>query len=154
MWWWWVFTFIHNCIWIFWFIAKNAKFLEIPKISFNGQLNMFFGKIFSCTCDLHLKLDILNPLNIIILSNGFKKKSFPLKPFLQNLKTSKFLYNLIFRQVHIMNIYFHKKGACFCCTIFLKSIVWLYAFVFIPFVEICNLDIWYSWFTRLKMTFT
>jgi hypothetical protein len=27
---------------------------------------MFFGKIISYTCDMHLKLDILNPLNIIL----------------------------------------------------------------------------------------
>jgi hypothetical protein len=40
-----------------------------PKMSFNGQLNMFSGKIISYTCDLHLKLDILNPLNIIFWSN-------------------------------------------------------------------------------------
>jgi len=33
-------------------------------MSFNGQPNMFLGKIISFTCDLHLKLDILNPLNI------------------------------------------------------------------------------------------
>jgi hypothetical protein len=26
---------------------------------------MFFSKIISFTCDLHLKLDILNPLNLI-----------------------------------------------------------------------------------------
>jgi hypothetical protein len=30
------------------------------------------------TCDLHLMLDILNPLNIIFLSNGFKNESFAL----------------------------------------------------------------------------
>jgi hypothetical protein len=39
-------------------------------MSFNGQLKKFFSKIFSGTCDLHLKLDILDPLNIIFLSNG------------------------------------------------------------------------------------
>jgi hypothetical protein len=39
------------------------KNLENPRMSFNGQLNMFFGKIISCTCDLHLKLNILNSLN-------------------------------------------------------------------------------------------
>jgi hypothetical protein len=43
-------------------------------MSFNGQQDMFFSKIISCTCDLHLKLDILNPLNIMFLSNGFLKK--------------------------------------------------------------------------------
>jgi hypothetical protein len=40
-------------------------------MSLNRQLNMFFGKIISFTCDLHLKLDILNPLNLMFLSNGF-----------------------------------------------------------------------------------
>ncbi len=78
MWQWWVFIFIHNCIWIFLFIAKNAK---NPKMSFNGQPNMFFGKIISCTCDLHLKLGILNPLNNFFLSNGFLNESFALQPF-------------------------------------------------------------------------
>jgi hypothetical protein len=33
------------------------------------------------TCDLHLKLDILNPLNIIFLSNGFLNESFALQLF-------------------------------------------------------------------------
>jgi hypothetical protein len=47
------------------------KILENPKMSFNGQLNMFFNKIISCTCDLHLKVDNLNPLNIIFWLNGF-----------------------------------------------------------------------------------
>ncbi len=47
------------------------KFLEIPKMNFNGQPNMFFGKIISCTCDLHLILDILNPLNMLNLYKTF-----------------------------------------------------------------------------------
>jgi hypothetical protein len=33
-------------------------------MSFNWQPNIFFGKIISYTCDLHLKLNFLNPLNI------------------------------------------------------------------------------------------
>jgi hypothetical protein len=41
-----------------------------PKMSFNGQPNMFFGKIISYTCDLHLKLNILNLLNFFFLLNG------------------------------------------------------------------------------------
>jgi len=36
---------------------------------------MFFGMNISFTCDLHQKLDILNPLNIIFLSNGFLNES-------------------------------------------------------------------------------
>jgi hypothetical protein len=46
------------------------KIPKIPKMSFNGQPNMFFGKIIFYTCDMHWKLDILNPLKIIFLSNG------------------------------------------------------------------------------------
>jgi len=53
------------------------KIPENLKMSFNGQSNMFFGKIISYTCDLHLKLNILNPLNIIFLSNSLKNESFP-----------------------------------------------------------------------------
>jgi hypothetical protein len=47
--------------------------LENLQMSFNGQPNMFFGMFISCTCDLHLKLDILNPLNIIFFIKWFKK---------------------------------------------------------------------------------
>jgi hypothetical protein len=42
---------------------------------------MFFDMFISCTCDLHLKLNILNPLNVIFLSNGIKNESFALQPF-------------------------------------------------------------------------
>jgi hypothetical protein len=43
-------------------------------MSFNGQQNIVFGKIISYTCDLYLKLNILNQLNIIFLSNGLKNE--------------------------------------------------------------------------------
>jgi hypothetical protein len=109
MWWWWVFTFIHNCAW-FWFIAINTK---IPKMNFNEQPNMFYGNIFSYTCYLHFKLNILNPLNTIVLSNSWKKSPFPCNPFFQNLNTLKFLNNLVLYQVHIMNRYFHRRGHVF-----------------------------------------
>jgi hypothetical protein len=112
MWWWWVFTFIHNCVWIFWFIAKNAKKCRNSKNEFQWITKHFFGKTFSYTCDLYFKLDILNPLNTIFLSNGVFQNPFLCSPFLHNLRTLKFLYNLFFHQVHVMNIYFHK-GAMF-----------------------------------------
>ncbi len=51
------------------------------KMSFNEQPDMFFCKIFSYTCDLHLKLDILNPLNIIVSIKWFKKSIFCMQPF-------------------------------------------------------------------------
>ncbi len=114
MWWWGVSTFIYNCVWIFLFIAKETQiFLKLPKMSCNGQSNMFFGKIISYTCDLHLKLEILNPLNIIFCQMVNKMNPFPHNPFLQNLKTLKFLYNLVFHQVHLMNMYFHRRGHAF-----------------------------------------
>jgi hypothetical protein len=60
---------------------RKITILKYLKMCFNGQPNMFFIKIISCTCDLFLKLDILNPLNIIFLSNSLKNESFALQPF-------------------------------------------------------------------------
>ncbi len=88
------------------------KFLKIPKMNFKGQPSMFFGKIFPYTCDLHFKLNISNPSNNFFVK-WLKKNPFPCNPFLQNLKTLKFLYNLVFHQVHTMNIYFHRRGHVF-----------------------------------------
>jgi len=84
--------------------------LEMKKsqVSFNGEPNMFFGKIVSCTCDLHLKLDILNSSNTIFLWNCLKIEPFALQPF-----PLKFLFNLVFHQVHPMNMYFHRRGHVF-----------------------------------------
>jgi hypothetical protein len=56
---------------------------------FYGQLTMFFDKIISYTCDLHLKPDILNPLNIFLL-NGSQNESFALQPFLSKLQDFEF----------------------------------------------------------------
>ncbi len=62
-------------------MLEMKKIPKNPKLSFNGQPNMFFCKIIFCTCDLHLKLNILNPLSIIFLSNGLKNESFTSQPF-------------------------------------------------------------------------
>jgi hypothetical protein len=48
-------------------------------MSFNGQANMFFGMFISFTCDLHLKLDILNSLNIFFYQMSFALEPFPSK---------------------------------------------------------------------------
>ncbi len=74
--------------------------------------------IISYTCELHQKLYILSPLNISFLSNGFLNESFPCNPFLQNFKTLKFLYDLVFHWVHQMNMYFHRRGHVFVVYIF------------------------------------
>ncbi len=55
-------------------------------MGFNRQPNIFLGKIIPYTCDLHPKLDILNPLDIIVLSNGFLNESFALQPFLSKFE--------------------------------------------------------------------
>jgi hypothetical protein len=67
---------------------------------------MFFGMFIYYAYDLHLKLDILNPLNIIFkISNGLKNESFAL--------ILKFLNDFVFHQVRQMNMYFHKRGHVF-----------------------------------------
>jgi hypothetical protein len=51
-------------------------------MSFNQQPYIFFGMFISYKCDgLHLKLDILNPLNISFQSNGLINEFFALQPF-------------------------------------------------------------------------
>ncbi len=62
-------------------MLEMQKILKNPKMSLNGQTNMFFSMFISNTCDLHLKLNILNPLNIIFLSEGSKNESFALQHF-------------------------------------------------------------------------
>jgi hypothetical protein len=84
---------------------------------------MFFGKIVSYTCDLHLKQNILKPLNISFGQIVEKISVLPCNYFFQIFKTLKFLYDLVSHQVHTMNVYFHRRGACFCCTKSLKSII-------------------------------
>jgi hypothetical protein len=79
-------------------------------MSFNGQPNMSFGMFISFTCDLHLKLDILNPLYIFFYQMGFKMNPLPYNPFFQNFKSLKILNDLIFHQIHPMNMYFHRRG--------------------------------------------
>ncbi len=37
----------------------------------------------------------------------------PCNPFIQNFKTLKFLNDLVFHQVHPMNMYFHRRGHVF-----------------------------------------
>jgi hypothetical protein len=60
---------------------ETKKILEIPKMNFNGQPNMF-NKIISYTCHLHLKLTILNPLNLFFCQIVKKMNPFSLQPFL------------------------------------------------------------------------
>jgi hypothetical protein len=96
MWKWWFFTCIHNYVSIFWFIIKNIKKTSKNlKMNFNGQPNMFLTRFF-LTCDLHLKLTFWTHLTFFFCQIIFKMNHLPCKLFLQNFKTLKFLYNMIF----------------------------------------------------------
>jgi hypothetical protein len=48
-------------------------------------------------------------------------------PFVQNFKTLKFLNDLVFHQVHRMNMYFHRRGHVFVVQ---KNSNELYEFMF------------------------
>jgi hypothetical protein len=71
-------------------MPKMQKNPKNPKMNFNGQPNMFFGMFNSFTCDLHLKLNILNPLIINFLPSGSKNESFALQPFPSNFQDLNF----------------------------------------------------------------
>jgi len=100
---------------------------KTPKwVSMDNQ-TCFFGMFISFTCDLHLKVNILNLLNIIFLSNGLKMSPLSCSFFLQNFKTSKFLNDLVFHQVHPMNMYFHRKR-----HVFVVQKIWNQLYDFMP----------------------
>jgi hypothetical protein len=105
-------------------------------MSFNGQVNMFFGKIITYTCDLHLKLNILNTLMIL------RMNILPYSFFFQNFKTLKFFYDFIFHKIHPIKMYFHWGGGMF--LLYKQFEIKLYDFMhsfLIPFKKKCNLDI-------------
>jgi hypothetical protein len=64
-------------------------------MNFNGQPNMFFGKIISYTYDMHLKLYIWTQWTFFFGQMVKKMNPFPLSLFLKNFKTLKFLYDFI-----------------------------------------------------------
>jgi hypothetical protein len=57
---------------------------------------MFFGKIISYTCDLHLELNILNPLNIMFMPNVEKMNPLCYSHFFLNFMSLKLLNDLFF----------------------------------------------------------
>jgi hypothetical protein len=138
MWKWWFLTCIHNYVSIFWFIAKNVKNPLKSQMNFNGQPNMFFGNIISYTCNLHLKLNILNPLDIFFLLNNWK-----MNLLLQNFKTLKFLYDLVFHQIQPMNMYFFKKNM-FLFKFFFEINHIILCIHFYYFFKKCNWDTRYN----------
>jgi len=114
-------------------------------MSFNRQPNMFFDKIISCTCDLHLKLDILNPLFEPIDCKMVKKMSpLPCSLFLQNFKIVNFFYDLVFHQVDPMNMYLYRRGHVFVVhKIWNQLCDFMHSFLFF-LKKKCSFDTWYN----------
>jgi hypothetical protein len=127
--------------------AKN------PKMSFNGQPNMFFGMFISFICDLHLKLDILNPLNINFLSNGFLNESSPCNLLFQNFKILKKFNNSGFHQVRPMNMYFHIRGHVFVVQKNWNQLYDLMSSFWLLFLKNI-LNNWFLYFIGFKRTLT
>jgi hypothetical protein len=118
MWRWWVVTFIHNCVWIFWFVTRNAKILKNSKNEFQWTTKHDFWQDFFLHMRPASQARHLKPIENNVFVKWLKKSPFPYSVFLQILKTLKFLYNLVFYQVHIMNIYFHRRGHVFIVIFF------------------------------------
>jgi len=132
MWWWWVFTFTHNCVSIFWFIAINVKNPKNPKLRFNGQPNMFFWQDYFLHMWFALKVKHFEPIEHSFFVNGLKKWILCLVALSFKNSKLKFLYDLVFHQVHGMNMYFHGRGHVFVVQKIWNQIIWFYAFLCIP----------------------
>jgi hypothetical protein len=87
-----------------------------------------FDKIISYTCDLHLQINIFNPL-----LNGLKNEYFVLQPYPSKFQDFKKFVWFGFSSSSPNEHVFSWNGTSFCCTESLKSIVWLYAFLLITF---------------------
>jgi len=77
----------------------------------------FFGRLFDsfCLCRKRFLKEAYKKEYIFCDAPSFSFLSLKNESFaMQNLKTLKFLYDLVFHQVHPMNMYFHKKGHFFC----------------------------------------
>jgi hypothetical protein len=103
MWWWWVFI-IHNCVSIFWFVAKNAK----KRVSIDNK-HVFWQYYF-----LHMwPTPKARHVEAIDCQMVFKMSPLPFSLFLRNSKIVKLFYDSIVHEVDQMNMYFHRKSHVF-----------------------------------------
>jgi hypothetical protein len=65
----------------------------------------------------------------MFLQNNVLNESFALQPFLSKFQDFEILYDLDFHQVHLVNVYFYRKGHVFI----VQLIVCLYEFHLIWF---------------------
>jgi hypothetical protein len=86
----------------------------------------------------------------MFLQNDLKNESFAWQPFFSKFLDFKILYDLNFHQIHLVNVYFHKKDIFFI----VQSIIYIYAFLLTFFIKKIYFRCLYNYFKRLKMTFT
>jgi hypothetical protein len=113
MWWWWIFTFIHNYAWIFWFIARNAKIPWNSQNEFQWTTKHVFCKDYFLYMWPTPQVGDFEPIEHNFFIKWLRKSVLFLAALSFKFKTLKFLYNLVFHQVHLMNMYFHRRGHVF-----------------------------------------
>ncbi len=88
---------------------------------------MVFHMIISCACDLHLKLEIKNLMNVNNYANDWMKESYPLQPITSKYEDfESFVWFNIpsnWPNEHVVA----KRETIFSCNFFLKSIALFYA---------------------------
>jgi hypothetical protein len=74
----------------------------------------FLARLFPTHVTCTFKVRHFEPIEHNFFIKWFKKMSpLPCNPLLQIFKILTFLYDLVYHQVHPMNMYFHKRGHVF-----------------------------------------
>jgi hypothetical protein len=141
MWWWWVFTFIHNYAWIFLFIARNTK---IPKNEFQWTTKHVFWQDYFLHMWPTLKARHFDPIEHNFFVKWLKKWVLFLVVF--SFKISRF-WNLCVIWFLIKFIYwtcpFIEGGMFFLYKKFEINYMTL-CIPFDSFKRKCSLNIWYN----------
>ncbi len=137
MWKWWIFTLIHNCVWIFWFVARNVENLKRFQNVFQWTTKHVFGQDNFLHMWPTLKARHFEPIEHNFFVKWLKKWVLCLVgPFPSKFQDFDILYDLVFHQIHPMNKWHTDiERACFSCVKSLKSTTWFYAFLLIPFLK-------------------
>jgi hypothetical protein len=115
---WWFFTFIHNCVGIFGFIAKNVKSFKKSQNEFQWITKHVFWQVYFLHMWFASKVRHFEPNEHNFLSMVKKMRPLPCSLFVQNFKILKFLNDSVFLQVHLMNMYFNRTRHAFIVQFF------------------------------------
>ncbi len=137
---WWIFTFIHNCVWIVLFITRNAKKFKKSQNEFQWTTKHFFGNFEGPALEAkHFEF-----IEYIFFVKWFKKWFFCLVAF--SFKISR-LWNFCM-------IWFFIKFIQWTCTFIERNMFLLYTnfeincitlcIPFDSFLKKCSIDTWYS----------